>query len=110
MGETCLLIGTDKLSQSQLDGCKSMTSRTAATLVNGVQGMGQLTGANTLDVAKIAIDGGLLTNNASQVAEGYKHVHSEVVIRDAVKADGIRPDGSFGQHAGLMYNGNYGKD
>ena len=105
-----MLIGTDKLSQSQLDGCKSMTSRTAATLVNGVQGMGQLTGANTLDVAKIAIDSGLLTNNASQVAEGYKHVHSEVVIRDAVKADGIRPDGSFGQHAGLMYNGNYGKD
>ncbi|KAI0724522.1 polysaccharide lyase family 8 protein [Cerioporus squamosus] len=110
VGETCLLLGTDKLSQSQLDGCKSMTSRTAATLVDGVQGMGQLTGANTLDVAKITIDGGLLTSNAAQIAEGYKHVHSEVVVRDTVKADGIRPDGSFGQHAGLMYNGNYGKD
>ncbi|RDX55891.1 galactose mutarotase-like protein [Lentinus brumalis] len=110
VGETCLLLGTDKLSQSQLDGCKTMTSRTAATLVDGVQGMGQLTGANTLDVAKITIDGGLLASNATQIAEGYKHVHSEVVVRDDIKADGIRSDGSFGQHAGLMYNGNYGKD
>lgn len=26
------------------------------------------------------------------------------------KEDGIHPDGSFLQHNGILYNGNYGKD
>ncbi|KZP04687.1 polysaccharide lyase family 8 protein, partial [Athelia psychrophila] len=33
-----------------------------------------------------------------------------VVIHQTVSSDGIRPDGSFGQHVGILYNGNYGKD
>ena len=36
--------------------------------------------------------------------------HAEVVLHDALHADGIRADGSFGQHGGIIYNGNYGKD
>lgn len=31
-----------------------------------------------------------------------------MVIQNSIKADGIRADGSFGQHAGILYNGNYG--
>lgn len=75
-----------------------------------MNGLGFLTGANTLDVAKIGIDAGLLTDNATIVADGYARIHKEVVVQNATKADGIRADGSFGQHGGIIYNGNYGKD
>ena len=75
-----------------------------------MNGLGTLTGANTLDAAKIGIDSGLLTSNASMIANGYQRIHNEVVVQNATKADGIRADGSFGQHGGIIYNGNYGKD
>ena len=55
-----------------------------------------LTGANILDVAKIGIDGGLLNTNVTQIADAYRRIHAEVVTHQEVKADGIRPDGSFG--------------
>lgn len=41
----------------------------------------------------------------------FSRISSEVIIqRTPSDADGIRPDGSFGQHAGILYDGNYGKD
>ncbi len=89
-----------------------MSGRAYATFsrpINGVQG-GVLTGANTLDVASIGIDLALLTTNTSLLQDAYDRVHHEVVVQPAVRADGIRPDGSFGQHNGIIYNGNYGKD
>lgn len=61
-------------------------------------------------MASVGVDLGLLTNNASLIADAFGRIHGEVVEQQAVKADGIRPDGSFGQHEGLIYNGNYGKD
>lgn len=72
--------------------------------------VGTLSGSNTLDVASVGVDLGLLTNNASLIVDAFDRIHGEVVEQQAVKADGIRPDGSFGQHEGLIYNGNYGKD
>ena len=110
VGETCLLVGTDNLSDSQRKSCTHFSERTAGTLINGVDRIGKMTGANALDVSKITIDGGLLINNASAVALGYEHIHDEVVIHSEVKSDGVKADGSFSQHAGLLYNGNYGKD
>lgn len=68
-----------------------------------------MTGANTLDVARIALDQGLFTNDSSLVRDVYTRAHQEVAIQLNSK-DGIRPDGSFGQHEGILYNGNYGKD
>lgn len=86
-----------------------------------------LTGANILDVSKIGIDGALLSINASQLTDAFGRVHQEVTVKDNVQADGIRPDGTFGepradllhsnrihdmnegQHIGILYNGNYGK-
>lgn len=41
---------------------------------------------------------------------GFLRVHGEVRFFNETKADGIRVDGSFGQHQGILYNGNYGKD
>lgn len=69
-----------------------------------------LSGANALDIAKIGLDNGLLVRNVTLVTEALGRVHDEVVIRQNTSADGIRPDGSFGQHGGIIYNGNYGKD
>jgi hypothetical protein len=63
-----------------------------------------------LDVAKIGIDLALLTSITSLIVEAYGRINDEVVIEPGVMVDGIKPDGSFGQHGGLLYNGNYGKD
>ncbi|KAI0662798.1 galactose mutarotase-like protein [Cubamyces menziesii] len=110
VGEGCLLVGADYLTDTQVGNCTHILTRAFGTFDHNVNGLGFLTGANTLDVAKIGIDSGLLINNASILTDGYGRIHNEVVVQNAVKADGIRPDGSFGQHGGIIYNGNYGKD
>jgi hypothetical protein len=74
-----------------------------------IHNVGSLTGANALDVAKIGLDQGLRSGNGSLVTDAFTRVHNEVVIQQVATADGIRPDGSFGQHGGMLYNGNYGK-
>jgi hypothetical protein len=112
--QSCLLLN-HTLTPTQLSNCTTVSSRSFAQFGRTVNGLGTLTGANTLDVASIGIDGGLLTVNATQVSEAYGRVHAEVVVQDVVRADGIRADGiradgSFGQHGGIIYNGNYGKD
>ncbi|KAJ7183601.1 polysaccharide lyase family 8 protein [Mycena filopes] len=109
VGQVCLSLGTS-LSASELAGCTRMTGRAYNTLQTGVHNVSAITGANLLDIASVGIDLGLLLGNATTVAGGYDAVHGDLVFQDAVKADGIRPDGSFGQHVGLIYNGAYGKD
>ena len=110
VGEACLLVGADVLTDSQVGNCTNILGRAFGTFGRNVNGLGFLTGANTLDVAKIGIDSGLLVDNATIIADGYSRIHNEVVVQNATKADGIRADGSFGQHGGIIYNGNYGKD
>ncbi|KAF7311916.1 Polysaccharide lyase family 8 protein [Mycena indigotica] len=100
VGQVCLSLNTPPssstgLSAAELAGCTRMTSRAFNTLQTGVVGVSAITGANLLDIASIGIDFGLFSANASV---------------NAVAADGIRADGAFGQHAGLLYNGAYGKD
>ncbi|KAJ7765823.1 polysaccharide lyase family 8 protein [Mycena maculata] len=109
VGQVCLSLG-DSLSTSELSGCTRMTGRAYNTLQTGINDVSAITGANLLDIASIGIDQGLYQCNASTVAAGYAAVHSDLVIQNAIKADGIRADGSFGQHEGLLYNGAYGKD
>ncbi len=75
-----------------------------------MNGLGILTGANLLDVARIGIDEGLLNSNESLLIDAYNRIHGEVIIENEIESDGIRADGSFGQHGGVLYNGNYGKD
>lgn len=109
MSQTCLLLN-DTLTSDQRTACDRFTGRTFATLGTNVNGLGVPTGANLLDIAKIGIDKGLLNQDASLISNAYSQIHDEVVIEDANLADGIRADGSFGQHSGVLYNGNYGKD
>lgn len=99
MGQVCNLI-RGELSLSQLNGCNHILARTYGTFDRSIQGVGNLTGANTLDVASISLDYGLLNDNTSVVADAYRRLHNEVVIVDGIRADGIRRDGSFGQHNG----------
>ncbi|KAL9716212.1 hypothetical protein Ac2012v2_000658 [Leucoagaricus gongylophorus] len=109
VGQTCLLLN-DTLTSPQFSHCLSMTGRSYNLFLRPFNEVNFLTGANILDVAKIGIDGGLLNINVTQIGDAYKRIHAEVVIHQEIKADGIRPDGSFGQHGGVLYNGNYGKD
>ncbi|KAJ7689202.1 polysaccharide lyase family 8 protein [Mycena rosella] len=106
---SCLLLN-DTLLPTELDHCTTITGRAYGTFDRNINGVGLLTGANTLDVAKIGIDQALLTVNLSMITDAYRRVHAELAITTTPAADGIRPDGSFGQHAGILYNGNYGKD
>ncbi|KAF9270093.1 polysaccharide lyase family 8 protein [Marasmius fiardii PR-910] len=103
---TCLLM-QDALSSTQLSNCTHMTARAYGTFQGN---FGFLAGANILDIAKIGIDNGILNQNVSLVTDAYRRIHNEVRVQPGVMVDGIKADGSFGQHTGLLYNGNYGKD
>ncbi|EIM89219.1 polysaccharide lyase family 8 protein [Stereum hirsutum FP-91666 SS1] len=105
--ESCLLFNA-ALSSSEFSSCASISARSYDTFYNGSKSY--LSGANILDVAKIGIDVALLTTNATLITEAYGRINAEVVVEPGIKVDGIKPDGSFGQHTGLLYNGNYGKD
>lgn len=109
VGESCLLLNTTLLA-SELGNCTHMTSRAYNTFLTGINGVSSITGSNTLDIASIGIDLALLTVNQTLLEDAFDRIHAEVVIENATAADGIRLDGSFGQHEGLLYNGNYGKD
>ncbi|KAG8896226.1 hypothetical protein FRC00_006243 [Tulasnella sp. 408] len=54
--------------------------------------------------------GGNTTQGQELISEAYERAHNELRVQDGLKADGIRADGSFNQHNGILYNGNYGKD
>ncbi|CAL1695912.1 unnamed protein product [Somion occarium] len=109
VSQSCLLMN-DTLTDTQLSNCTHITGRTYGTFGHSVNGLGIATGANLLDIAKIGIDQGLLNTNASIITDAYSRIHNEIVIENTTFADGIRADGSFGQHGGVIYNGNYGKD
>ncbi|KAH8829518.1 polysaccharide lyase family 8 protein [Flagelloscypha sp. PMI_526] len=106
VGQACLLVNST-LSTSQFSSCKTMTTRAYANFFHTING-GSSTGANLLDIASIGIDGGVLSGNVTQITDAYNRIHSAIAIVDS--GDGIHVDGSFGQHDGLLYNGNYGKD
>ncbi|KAG5649680.1 hypothetical protein H0H81_002521 [Sphagnurus paluster] len=75
-----------------------------------INGLDYLTGANTLDVASLGIDTSFLTVDEALLSDAYGKIHGELQIKNGTQVDGIRADGSFGQHDGVLYNGNYGKE
>lgn len=111
VGQACVLLlespaADGALTPSQLSNCQRMTARSFATFnYTVIGGVGQLTGANALDMASIGISAGLLAGDENIVDQAYNRAHTEVVVQSAVRADGIRPDGSFSQHAGILYDG-----
>ncbi|KAJ7579689.1 polysaccharide lyase family 8 protein [Mycena floridula] len=108
VAKTCLLV-SDQLTDSQVSSCTKFASRTYSTLDHNTNGVGAMTGANLLDVASIGIDDALRRADSDRVADAYSRIQNNLVIVNTIKADGIRADGSFGQHAGITYNGNYGR-
>ncbi|KIY52561.1 polysaccharide lyase family 8 protein [Fistulina hepatica ATCC 64428] len=109
VSKSCLLIGT-ALPAYELGHCTTINLRAYGTFDHDIHGVGYLTGANTLDLARVGIDQAVLTVNTTLLSDAYRRIHNELKIQNFLKADGIRADGSFGQHAGILYNGNYGKD
>ncbi|KAF9481397.1 polysaccharide lyase family 8 protein [Pholiota conissans] len=107
VGQVCLLLG-DSLTNDESTGCVRITGRAYGTFLTGINGVSDITGANTMDISSIGIDLGLSTRNTTLVTDAYNRIHEEFTVKDGIKVDGIRPDGSFGQHAGIVYNGNYG--
>lgn len=86
------------LTEDERSHCGHMTTRSYATFDRSKR-PGFLAGANVLDIGKIGVDGALLTGNYTMLVGAYKNIHSELTIRDEAKADGIRPDGSFGKRS-----------
>ncbi|KAG9016597.1 hypothetical protein FRB90_002878 [Tulasnella sp. 427] len=113
--QTTLLINK-LITPEQRAAAVHLVERGATTFGRWVNGLGYITGANTLDLSSNLINAGMIQALAgndtgySMIEDAFARVHSEVVVQTAVKADGIRPDGSFGQHIGILYTGNYGKD
>ncbi|KAF7303320.1 Polysaccharide lyase family 8 protein [Mycena kentingensis (nom. inval.)] len=110
VAQACLLLNST-LTAAELSKCVNITARAYNAFVVPAHQVGVLTGANLLDVASIGVGLGLLTTNVTLITDAYSRVHAAtVVVPGPARADGIRPDGSFGQHTGILYNGNYGKD
>ncbi|KAG9111449.1 hypothetical protein FRC07_008050, partial [Ceratobasidium sp. 392] len=111
-GKACLML-RDELSPTEHGNCTLITARAYAPFYRRPQ-PGYVSGANIIDIASIGIAAGLLENNragnASRIADAYQRVHNEVVVHPEDRVDGIKPDGSFQQHIGIIYDGNYGKD
>lgn len=109
IGNICLLL-KDNLSTQQLNSCTAIQTRAFDRVLNLSPNESTMTGANLLDVASLGITLGLQTNNSVIVQQAIDIIYGAVIINPTVAADGIQSDGSFMQHAGLLYNGNYGKD
>lgn len=88
MSQSCLLLN-DTLTPTQLGNCSHITLRAYGTLDHYVNGIGYITGANTLDIAKIGIDQGLLVVNVSLITDAFTRVHETVAIAQPVGSDGV---------------------
>ena len=100
VGESCLLFNSS-LSPTQVNNRTSIPARAYDTFYEGKD---FLDGANILDVATIGVNLALLTSNTTLITKAYGRINAEIVIEPGVMVAGIKPDGSFGQHAGLLYN------
>ncbi|QRW23662.1 polysaccharide lyase family 8 protein [Rhizoctonia solani] len=112
VGQTCNMLRSE-LTESELGNCTLITSRAFSTFYRETP-PSYLTGANVIDISAIGICAGLLDNNkagnSSKIMDAYQNIHNQVVVEPAPRVDGIKPDGSFQQHKGIIFDGNYGKD
>ena len=87
----------DTLSTSQLTHCTTTTGRAYGALDGEIDGLGAMTGANALDVARIGVDQALLTYDVSLITDAYRRAHLELQVKNGIRIDGIRADESFGR-------------
>ncbi|KAG9097235.1 hypothetical protein FS749_006754 [Ceratobasidium sp. UAMH 11750] len=108
VGKSCLLL-RDELTPTQYGNCTLITAR-AYTPFFRKKLPGYVSGANILDIAVVGISAGLLENNgtgnATRLMDAYERAHNEVAtVYPGEREDGIKPDASFQQHTGIIYNG-----
>ncbi|KAG8871882.1 hypothetical protein FRB97_008236 [Tulasnella sp. 331] len=113
---TCMLLNAT-ITAAQRASCVVIGQRGYDTFSRYGIGNKWLTGANVLDIASNGVNvgilrafGGDMDDGINLISDAYHYVHGEVAVKNGFKFDGIRPDGSFGQHGGILYTGNYGKD
>ncbi|KAJ3473106.1 hypothetical protein NLG97_g10515 [Lecanicillium saksenae] len=106
----CLLAKDGNLSQEQREGCIRLTRRTYDNIDSSYGTGGVLTAANIVLVLQSAVSMGLFTDNSTVVESAIKRAFSVMIFTDGAGQDGIHRDGTFLQHDGILYNGNYGKD
>ncbi|XWW94859.1 hypothetical protein V2A60_002808 [Cordyceps javanica] len=106
----CLLARDGNLSREQREGCIRLTKRTYDNIDQSYGTGGTLTAANVVLVLQSAVSLGLFTSNATIVESAIQRAFGVMTFTDGAMQDGIHRDGSFLQHDGILYNGNYGKD
>ncbi|KJZ78676.1 hypothetical protein HIM_02067 [Hirsutella minnesotensis 3608] len=107
---TCLLLKDAELPPKIAEGCQRIPRR-AYDLMGGKYGTGAyMTGSNAVLVMQNSICLALYTNNATLLRDAFSRAMRTMTFSDRTMEDGIHRDGSFLQHSGLLYNGNYGKD
>ncbi|OAQ96867.1 hypothetical protein LLEC1_07262 [Akanthomyces lecanii] len=106
----CLLAQDGNLSEEQREGCIRLSRRTYDNIDLSYGSGGILTAANIVLVLQSSVTLGLFTDNATVVEDAMKRAFRVMTFSDGAMQDGIHRDGSFLQHTGILYNGNYGKD
>lgn len=91
VGQTCLILN-ETLTPAQFLHCTNITGRSFGTFDHNINGVGFLTGANTLDVAAIGIDQALLTVNVSILTDAYRRIHLEManILNIEIEASGTQ--------------------
>ncbi|KDN33101.1 hypothetical protein RSAG8_13810, partial [Rhizoctonia solani AG-8 WAC10335] len=106
VGKVCALLRSE-LTSNELAMCTLMTARAYAPFYRDPQ-PGYLGGANVMDISVIGMLAGLLENNragnVSRIVDAYQRVHQQSLVHSADRVDGIKPDGSFQQHSGVIYD------
>ncbi|KAF3070004.1 Chondroitinase-AC [Trichoderma lentiforme] len=106
----CLLVKDANLTETQRAGCERIPNR-AYALRDGTYGTGgRMTGANMVLVMQNSVTLALFTDNSTILSDAMIRAMSVMTFVDTPGDDGIHRDGTFLQHDGLLYNGNYGKD
>ncbi|WVQ70638.1 hypothetical protein IAR50_000158 [Cryptococcus sp. DSM 104548] len=107
---TCLLISTSgNLTDSQKSLCNRIPER-GYRYNELTPGSDPMTGANMVNIMLNSMTWALYSGNETVLRDAMKRSMGAVVFSDNTTEDGIHRDGSFLQHEGVLYNGNYGKD
>ncbi|TYJ53350.1 hypothetical protein B9479_006010 [Cryptococcus floricola] len=107
---TCLLVSTSgNLTDSQMSLCSRIPER-GYRYNELTPGSDPMTGANMVNIMLNSMTWALYSGNETILRDAMTQSMGAVVFSDNTTEDGIHRDGSFLQHEGVLYNGNYGKD
>ena len=99
-GAACAVV-SDQLNTTQIAGCQRITKRPYAAIP-------QETAANLIDVSLGSVYYGLISRNTSILSKTFSSGNSALQVTNG-QLDGIKVDGSFFQHGGLLASGSYGE-